>query len=122
MTGNIRKQNTASHKAGNQYMELVPCFAFVTFLAVVLIAVSASPAFAAGIFETAKNAMQTVYKDVAGIKILVKKNHYLLGSAHDDGSYCNLFRKYYSTEYLRRLMKTKKKPVLSRQKGGYLKR
>ena len=42
-------------------MELVPCFAFVTFLAVVLIAVSASPAFAAGIFETAKNAMQTVY-------------------------------------------------------------
>ena len=33
----------------------------------VLIAVSASPAFAAGIFETAKNAMQTVYKDVAGI-------------------------------------------------------
>lgn len=67
MTGNIRKQNTASHKAGNQYMELVPCFAFVAFLAVVLIAVFASPAFAAGIFETAKNAMQTVYKDVAGI-------------------------------------------------------
>lgn len=29
---------------------------------------------------------------------------------------------HYSTEYLRRLMKTKKKPVLSRQKGGYLKR
>ena len=48
-------------------MELVPCFAFVTFLAVVLIAVSASPAFAAGSFETANNAMQTVYKDVSGI-------------------------------------------------------
>lgn len=40
---------------------------FIAFLAVALIAVSASPVFAAGIFDTAKNAMQTVYKDVAGI-------------------------------------------------------
>ena len=116
MTGNIRKQNTASHKAGNQYMELVPCFAFVTFLAVVLIAVSASPAFAAGIFETAKNAMQTVYKDVAGIATV---------AAVVCAAVCLFlmnFSKSGRTEYLRRLMKTKKKPVLSRQKGGYLKR
>ena len=32
-----------------------------------MIAVTAIPAFADGIFDTAKNAMQTVYKDVAGI-------------------------------------------------------
>ena len=48
-------------------MQLVPRFAFIAFLAVALIAVSASPVFVAGIFDTAKNAMQTVYKDVAGI-------------------------------------------------------
>ncbi|MBS6170933.1 MAG: hypothetical protein KH845_03950 [Clostridiales bacterium] len=48
-------------------MQLIPRFAFIAFLAVALIAVSASPVFAAGIFDTAKNAMQTVYKDVAGI-------------------------------------------------------
>ena len=67
LSGNIKKQNMDSLKAGNQYMQLVPRFAFIAFLAVALIAVSASPVFAAGIFDTAKNAMQTVYKDVAGI-------------------------------------------------------
>ena len=65
MAGNIKKQNMDSLKTGNQYMQLVPRFAFIAFLAVALIAVSASPVFAAGIFDTAKNAMQTVYKDVA---------------------------------------------------------
>ena len=54
---NIKKQNMDSLKTGNQYMQLVPRFAFIAFLAVALIAVSASPVF----------AMQTVYKDVAGI-------------------------------------------------------
>ena len=67
MAGNIKKQNMDSLKTGIQYMQLVPRFAFIAFLAVALIAVSASPVFAAGIFDTAKNAMQTVYKDVAGI-------------------------------------------------------
>lgn len=67
MAGNIKKENMDSLKARNQYMELVPRYAFVTFLVVALIAVSTSPVFAAGIFDTAKNAMQTVYKDVAGI-------------------------------------------------------
>ena len=41
---------------------------------------------------------------------------------YEDGMIEYIQVKYYSTEYLRRLMKTKKKPVLSRQKGGYLKR
>lgn len=61
------KQNTELHKPGNQYMELVPRFAFTAFLTVALLAVSATPVFAATIFDVAKNAMQTVYKDVAGI-------------------------------------------------------
>lgn len=51
---NIKKQNMDSLKTGNQYMQLVPRFAFIAFLAVALIAVSASPVFAAGIFDTAK--------------------------------------------------------------------
>ena len=61
------KQNTELHKPGNQYMELVPRFAFTAFLMVTLLAVSATPVFATTIFDVAKNAMQTVYKDVAGI-------------------------------------------------------
>ncbi len=64
---NIRKQNTEVHKPGNQRMELIPRFAFTAFLTVTLLAVSATPVFASNIFEVAKNAMQTVYKDVAGI-------------------------------------------------------
>lgn len=48
-------------------MELVPRLAFTVFLTVALLAVSATPVFATTIFDVAKNAMQTVYKDVAGI-------------------------------------------------------
>ena len=43
LAGNIKKQNMDSLKTGNQYMQLVPRFAFIAFLAVALIAVSASP-------------------------------------------------------------------------------
>lgn len=70
MTGNLNnsKQKTGDIKLGNQRTELVPQFAFILFLTVLMIAATAVPAFAAGdIFGTAKNAMQTVYKDVAGI-------------------------------------------------------
>lgn len=67
MARDSRKQNMDCLKTGNRYMELIPCFAFAAFLSVTMIAVSASPVFAEGIFDTAKNAMQTVYKDVAGI-------------------------------------------------------
>lgn len=62
------KKKTGDIKLGNQRTELVPQFVFVAFLTVLMIATTAVPAFAAGdIFETAKTAMQTVYKDVAGI-------------------------------------------------------
>lgn len=67
MARDLRKQNTEIRKPGNQYMELIPRFAFTAFLAVTLLAVSAMPVFAETIFDVAKNAMQTVYKDVAGI-------------------------------------------------------
>lgn len=67
MARDLRKQNTETPKPGNQYMELIPRFAFTAFLAVTLLAVSATPVFAETIFDVAKNAMQTVYKDVAGI-------------------------------------------------------
>lgn len=70
MTRNLNnsKQKIGDIKLGNQRTELVPQFAFILFLTVLMIAATAVPAFAAGdIFETAKNAMQTVYKDVAGI-------------------------------------------------------
>lgn len=67
MAKDFTKQNTEIRQTGNQYMELVPRFAFTAFLTVALLAVSATPVFATTIFDVAKNAMQTVYKDVAGI-------------------------------------------------------
>ena len=54
-------------KPGNQYAELIPRFAFMAFAVVSIFALMSGPSSAANIFETAKNAMQTVYKDVAGI-------------------------------------------------------
>ena len=67
MAGNLREQNMEVKEPGNQFAKLIPRFAFTAFLAVVLLAVSAAPVYADTIFDTAKNAMQTVYKDVAGI-------------------------------------------------------
>lgn len=64
---NIRKENQKILKPGNQYTALIPRFAFTAFLTVTLLAVSMMPVSASTIFEVAKNAMQTVYKDVAGI-------------------------------------------------------
>lgn len=67
MAENIRKENQKIPKPGNQYTALIPRFAFTAFLTVTLLAVSMIPVSASTIFEVAKNAMQTVYKDVAGI-------------------------------------------------------
>lgn len=70
MTGKLKCENKekGNIKLGNQRTELVPQFAFIVFLTVLMICATAMPAYAAGdLFETAKNAMQTVYKDVAGI-------------------------------------------------------
>lgn len=62
-----KKRDQKIPKPGNQYTALIPRFAFTAFLTVTLLAVSIMPVSASTIFEVAKNAMQTVYKDVAGI-------------------------------------------------------
>lgn len=69
LTKNIEKKNTESFKQGNRFDESIPLFVFMLFLTVSMIACCGIPAVAAetGIFNIAKNAMQTVYKDVAGI-------------------------------------------------------
>lgn len=54
MAGNLRKKNTEKQETGNQYTALIPQFAFMAFLAVTLLAVSATPVFADTIFDTAK--------------------------------------------------------------------
>ncbi|HIQ96371.1 MAG TPA: hypothetical protein IAB26_07400 [Candidatus Limivivens merdigallinarum] len=53
--------------SGNQRLVLAPRIAFVAFLSVTAFAMTGMPVFATDIFGTAKNAMQTVYTDVAGI-------------------------------------------------------
>ena len=55
MAGNLREQNMEVQEPGNQFMKLIPRFAFTAFLAVVLLAVSAAPVYADTIFDTAKN-------------------------------------------------------------------
>jgi len=52
---------------GNRLIRRIPQFAFLLFIAITLIAMTTIPVSASGIFNTAKTAMQTVYKDVAGI-------------------------------------------------------
>lgn len=63
----MRKTEVQCFKPGNQRFVQVPRFAFITFLTVTLFAMTGMPVFASDIFGTAKNAMQTVYTDVAGI-------------------------------------------------------
>lgn len=69
MAGKIKsgKPKLLSMESGNQRLVLVTRLAFVTFLTVTLFTMTGMPVFASDIFGTAKNAMQTVYTDVAGI-------------------------------------------------------
>lgn len=67
MKGNLEKQEFEGHKLGNERMALVPQLAFVAFIATTMIVMCITPAYASDIFGIAKNAMQSVYKDVAGI-------------------------------------------------------
>lgn len=62
-----KKNEVLCMESGNQRMELVPRFAFIGFMVVTMFALMAGPSFATDIFSIAKNAMQTVYTDVAGI-------------------------------------------------------
>lgn len=63
-TKTVRKEKSY---VGNQRLVLAPRIAFVAFLSVTAFAMTGMPVFATDIFGTAKNAMQTVYTDVAGI-------------------------------------------------------
>lgn len=62
-----KKMKWKNTDSGNQRFVLVPRFAFTAFLTVTFLTLSGMPVFASDIFGTAKNAMQTVYTDVAGI-------------------------------------------------------
>lgn len=62
-----KKQKKMCLDSGNQRFVLVPRFAFTAFLAVTMFACTGVPVMASDIFGIAKNAMQTVYTDVAGI-------------------------------------------------------
>lgn len=70
MAGKVKERKTEAQqcfRSGNQRFVRVPRFAFITFLTVTLFTMTGMPVFASDIFGTAKNAMQTVYTDVAGI-------------------------------------------------------
>ena len=69
LAGKIKQEKTGRMRSqsGNQRFVLVPRFSFITFLTVTLYAMTGMPVLASDIFGTAKNAMQTVYTDVAGI-------------------------------------------------------
>lgn len=69
MAGKVKKRKTEIQRIcpGSQRFVLVPRFAFVSFLTTTLFALTGMPVLASDIFGTAKNAMQTVYTDVAGI-------------------------------------------------------
>ena len=69
MAGKVKPKQSGKKNpmSGNQRLVLAPRIAFVAFLSVTAFAMTGMPVFATDIFGTAKNAMQTVYTDVAGI-------------------------------------------------------
>ena len=69
MAGKVKPKQSGKKNpmSWNQRLVLAPRIAFVAFLSVTAFAMTGMPVFATDIFGTAKNAMQTVYTDVAGI-------------------------------------------------------
>ncbi len=63
----MSKTKSEGTNLGNRCMAQVPQIAFTAFLTLGCLLFSMQPAGAADIFGIAKNAMQTVYTDVAGI-------------------------------------------------------
>lgn len=63
----VVKKNADNNSPGNRRKVLVPRFAFAVFMSFSMVFMMAVPASASDIFGIAKNAMQTVYTDVAGI-------------------------------------------------------
>ena len=51
----------------NLKRKMIPRIFFMSYLGINVIALTGIPVYASDIFATAKNAMQTVYTDVAGI-------------------------------------------------------
>ena len=69
MAGKVKPKQSGKKNpmSRNQRLVLAPRIAFGAFLSVTAFAMTGMPVFATDIFGTAKNAMQTVYTDVAGI-------------------------------------------------------
>lgn len=63
----IVQTKSNQERLGNRCMALIPQTAFTAFLTLGCLLLTVEPAGASDIFGIAKNAMQTVYTDVAGI-------------------------------------------------------
>lgn len=150
MAGKLKKEKQKVYLSpGNLKRKMIPRIFFMSYLGINVIALTGIPVYASDIFATAKNAMQTVYTDVAGIATVAavvcaavclflmnfsksgrtvdESRSWLkrivccmLGCTYDPGCHCNIFGKNYSEKYVYGLMYDFL-PVLSRfLKGGYL--
>ena len=68
MAGKLKKEKQKVYLSpGNLKKKMIPRIFFMSYLGINVIALTGIPVYASDIFATAKNAMQTVYTDVAGI-------------------------------------------------------
>lgn len=68
MAGKLKKEKQKVYLSpGNLKRKMIPRIFFMPYLGINVIALTGIPVYASDIFATAKNAMQTVYTDVAGI-------------------------------------------------------
>lgn len=68
MAGKLKKEKQKVYLSpGNLKRKMIPRIFFMSYLGINVIALTGIPVYASDIFATAKNAMQTVYTDVAGI-------------------------------------------------------
>ena len=70
MAGKLKKEKQKVYLSpGNLKRKMIPRIFFMSYLGINVIALTGIPVYASDIFATAKNAMQTVYTDVAGIVV-----------------------------------------------------
>lgn len=68
MAGRLKKEKQKIYLSqGNLKKKMIPRIFFMAYLGINVIVLTGIPVYASDIFATAKNAMQTVYTDVAGI-------------------------------------------------------
>lgn len=68
MAGRLKKEKQKIYLSqGNLKKKMIPRILFMAYLGINVIVLTGIPVYASDIFATAKNAMQTVYTDVAGI-------------------------------------------------------